>query len=192
MTRRLPLSAAAPALPPCPGNSGAQGSLTLYIGINAQRPTISRARALITIGVRRTFQSMPNVRMRLVLRSLLSILLLVGLASLVACKDEVPPPPPPSVSGVQRAESLKPASAELRARYERSCLACHASIDGRAPLTGDVAQWKPRLDKGMDVLVRHAMEGFNAMPPKGLCADCSEADMRALIVFMSQEKDPSK
>lgn len=117
----------------------------------------------------------------------LAALLLAGLA---ACKEETPQPP--SASDVQRAESLRPASSELRARYERSCLACHTSIDARAPLTGSVAQWKPRLDKGMDLLVKHAMEGFNAMPPKGLCADCGEADMRALIVFMSQEKEERK
>jgi len=112
------------------------------------------------------------------------------LANLAACKEEAPQPP--SASDIQRAESLRPESAELRARYERSCLACHTSIDAKAPLTGDIAQWKPRLDKGMDVLVKHAMEGFNAMPPKGLCADCSEADMRALIVFMSQGKEERK
>ncbi|SFQ26792.1 cytochrome c5 family protein [Variovorax sp. 770b2] len=115
------------------------------------------------------------------------MLLLMGLA---ACKEEAPQPP--SASDLQRAESLRPASAELRARYERSCLACHTSIDAKAPLTGDIAQWKPRLGKGMDVLVKHAMEGFNAMPPKGLCADCSEADMRALIVFMSQGKEEQR
>lgn len=126
--------------------------------------------------------------MGIVFRSFcLAALLLAGLA---ACKEEAPQPP--SASDVQRAESLRPASSELRARYERSCLACHASIDARAPLTGSLAQWKPRLDKGMDLLVKHAMEGFNAMPPKGLCADCSEADMRALIVFMSQEKEERK
>lgn len=105
------------------------------------------------------------------------------LCSLAACQDA--PPPPPTLSDAQRAESLRPAVAELRERYERSCMACHTSLDGQAPLTGAVAQWKPRLAKGMDVLTRHAMEGFNAMPPKGLCADCSEADMRGLIAFMS-------
>ena len=125
--------------------------------------------------------------MRIVFRICLSALLL---ASLAACKEEAPQPP--SAADIQRAESLRPASAELRARYERSCLACHTSIDAKAPLTGSVAQWKPRLGKGMDLLVKHAMEGFNAMPPKGLCADCSEADMRALIVFMSQEKEERK
>ena len=125
--------------------------------------------------------------MGLVFRFCVAVLLL---ASLSACKEDAPQPP--SASDIQRAESLRPASDELRARYERSCLACHTSIDAKAPLTGSAPQWKPRLDKGMDLLVKHAMEGFNAMPPKGLCADCSEADMRALIVFMSQDKEERK
>ena len=124
------------------------------------------------------------MRPGIVTRLCFPVLLLLGLS---ACKEEGPQPP--SASDIRRSESLLPASAELRARYERSCMACHAAIDSKAPLTGSVAQWKPRIDKGMDLLVKHAMEGFNAMPPKGLCADCSEADMRALIVFMSQEKE---
>jgi len=121
------------------------------------------------------------------IRLALSVVLLPGLA---ACKEEAAQASP--LSDAQRAESLRPASAELRARYERSCAACHTSIDAKAPLTGAVAQWQPRLDKGMDTLVKHAMEGFNAMPPKGLCADCSADDMRALIGFMSQGKDNSQ
>ncbi|SCX72653.1 cytochrome c5 family protein [Variovorax sp. EL159] len=114
-------------------------------------------------------------------------LMLTGLG---ACKEEQAPVP--TLADAQRAESLLPTDVDLRARYQRSCAACHTSIDAKAPLTGAVAQWKPRLDKGMDLLARHAMEGFNAMPPKGLCMDCSESDMRALIVFMSQGKDEPK
>ncbi|MFH0132408.1 c-type cytochrome [Variovorax sp. VaC1] len=116
--------------------------------------------------------------------------LLAMLLAISACGEGAAPAP--SAADIRQAESLRPASAELRAKYERACMACHTSIDAKAPLTGAVAQWKPRLDKGMDLLARHAMEGFNAMPPKGLCMDCSEADMRALIVFMSQGKDEPK
>ncbi|RSZ43774.1 MULTISPECIES: c-type cytochrome [unclassified Variovorax] len=112
----------------------------------------------------------------------LPALLLTGLA---ACKEEQAQAS--VMSDAQRAESLQPADPALRAIYQRSCAACHTSVDAKAPLTGSTAQWKPRLDKGMDLLVKHAMEGFNAMPPKGLCADCSAADMRALIGFMSHQ-----
>ena len=46
--------------------------------------------------------------------------------------------------------------------------------------------WKARLDKGIDQLVRHANDGFNAMPAMGQCNDCSADDLRALTLFMAR------
>jgi len=40
----------------------------------------------------------------------------------------------------------------------------------------------------MDTLVKHVKEGFNAMPPKGMCNDCSDEEYRALIEYMSKSK----
>jgi len=34
-------------------------------------------------------------------------------------------------------------------------------------------------------LLQSVNNGLNAMPPKGMCFDCSEADYRALIGYMS-------
>ncbi len=51
--------------------------------------------------------------------------------------------------------------------YDESCAACHASGLLASPKFCDVAAWKPRMEKGMDMLVKHAIEGFNAMPSKG-------------------------
>ncbi|MDM0046079.1 c-type cytochrome [Variovorax dokdonensis] len=93
---------------------------------------------------------------------------------------------------VRQAEALLPDDAALRERYLRSCVICHTSMEAGAPLTGSIEQWRPRLTKGMDTLVKHAMQGLRAMPPKGLCADCSEADMQALIKFMSQGKEKNR
>jgi cytochrome c5 len=74
------------------------------------------------------------------------------------------------------------------AQYNRSCISCHASGAANAPRTGDAKAWEPRLAKGMDVLVTHASAGFNAMPPKGMCMDCTAADYKALIEYMSTGK----
>lgn len=133
-----------------------------------------------------TFPAAPPYRRSTGARATLLALLL----AVCACGEG--PATAPSAEDIRQAESLRPASTDLRARYERSCMACHTSIDAKAPLTGAATQWRPRLDKGMDLLVKHAMEGFNAMPPRGLCADCSETDMRALIVFMSQGKEAQR
>ena len=57
------------------------------------------------------------------------------------------------------------------------------------PKIGDKAAWAPRIAQGMDTLLKHATEGLRAMPPKGACMDCSEADLKAAIEYMvSQAK----
>ena len=71
------------------------------------------------------------------------------------------------------------------AKYSASCAACHAVGVAGAPKTGDAAAWAPRLEKGMDALVMSVKNGLNAMPPGGLCADCSDEDYKALITYMS-------
>jgi cytochrome c5 len=71
-------------------------------------------------------------------------------------------------------------------KYNRSCVVCHASGVADAPKTGDAAGWEPRLAKGMDVLVKSVETGLNAMPPKGMCNDCSAEEIKALIEYMSK------
>ncbi|CAA0080769.1 Cytochrome c5 [BD1-7 clade bacterium] len=72
--------------------------------------------------------------------------------------------------------------------YNRTCIACHASGAAGAPKTADAVAWKPRLEKGMDTLVKNAKNGIGAMPPKGLCMDCTDAEFKGLIEYMSKAK----
>lgn len=102
---------------------------------------------------------------------------------LAACHEG--PPPSPSDQEVARADTLRPADAQLAAKYERACLSCHG-VRSAAPLTGFEPAWKPRLAQGADVLLQHARDGFKGMPAKGLCSDCTDNDLRGLIAFMSQ------
>lgn len=95
--------------------------------------------------------------------------------------------PQPSDSDVIRAESLRPPDAQLAAKYERSCIVCHAVRAG-APMAGFEPAWKARVVKGHALLLAHARDGFNAMPAKGLCSDCSDEDLSQLIHFMSQSQ----
>jgi cytochrome c5 len=39
--------------------------------------------------------------------------------------------------------------------------------------------------KGMDALVASVNTGLNAMPPKGMCFDCTDDDYKALIEYMA-------
>ena len=70
-------------------------------------------------------------------------------------------------------------------KYDRTCRICHANGVGGAPKTGDVDAWRPRLEKGMESLIRASNRGLNGMPPKGMCYDCSDQDYEALISYMS-------
>ena len=69
--------------------------------------------------------------------------------------------------------------------YNRTCRICHANGVGGAPKTGDVDAWRPRLEKGMESLIRASNKGLNGMPPKGMCYECSDQDYEALISYMS-------
>lgn len=78
-----------------------------------------------------------------------------------------------------------PTDAALAQLYAASCRQCHANPSAGAPLTGDAAAWAPRLAKGMDTLLEHSINGFQGMPPMGLCMQCSAEEFQALIEFMS-------
>jgi len=68
--------------------------------------------------------------------------------------------------------------------YNTYCKACHAAGVAGAPKLDDAAAWAPRIEKGMDTLMDHVVNGFNAMPPKGTCMSCSEADLKATVEYM--------
>lgn len=69
--------------------------------------------------------------------------------------------------------------------YGKSCVACHGVGVMGAPKTGDVADWTPRMSQGMDTVLSHAINGFNAMPPKGTCGNCSDEEIKAAIEHMT-------
>jgi cytochrome c5 len=78
--------------------------------------------------------------------------------------------------------------AKIKAKYDKACTFCHASGAAGAPKIGDAAAWKPRLATGMDALVKSVKNGKNAMPAKGMCTDCTDADYKALIQYISTGK----
>lgn len=84
------------------------------------------------------------------------------------------------------AMSAQAADEATMALYNKSCVACHASGAANAPKTGDAAAWAPRMEKGMEAMVASVNNGMNAMPPKGMCMDCSAEQYQALIEFMAQ------
>lgn len=72
-----------------------------------------------------------------------------------------------------------------QAIYEQYCVTCHRDGVAGAPKFRLEADWKPRLaNTDINALTAIAIKGLNAMPPKGTCSECSEADLKAAIEYM--------
>lgn len=65
-----------------------------------------------------------------------------------------------------------------------TCAACHSSGAAGAPKFGDVAAWQPRIAKGAETLYSNSINGYNAMPAKGLCSDCSDDEIKSAVDHM--------
>ncbi len=68
--------------------------------------------------------------------------------------------------------------------YGAVCMACHSTGAAGAPKIGDNAAWAPRIDQGLEIVFQNALNGFNAMPPKGTCSDCSDDEIKATVDYM--------
>lgn len=68
--------------------------------------------------------------------------------------------------------------------FNTYCIACHISGVAGAPKFGDRADWQPRIDKGINILLKNAISGIKAMPPRGLCFDCSNNELKHAIEYM--------
>jgi len=110
----------------------------------------------------------------------------LALAMLLSACDQ------PAKAPANRAQSAAamPGDAALAQVYDASCKLCHANPAAGAPLTGDQQAWAPRVQQGRDTLLDHAINGYNGMPPMGLCMQCSEEQFLALIAFMSAQPLP--
>lgn len=70
--------------------------------------------------------------------------------------------------------------------YQNHCAMCHASGAAGAPKLGDAAAWQTRLTAagGIDKLAASAVAGKGAMPAKGLCMTCTDADIKNSVQYI--------
>lgn len=71
--------------------------------------------------------------------------------------------------------------------FQGACVSCHGTGVAGAPKLGDAAAWAPRLAQGEVTLWQHAVQGFNAMPPRGACGDCSETELRSAVEYLTSK-----
>lgn len=71
--------------------------------------------------------------------------------------------------------------------YDGLCAACHATGAGGAPRM-EAAEWAPRIAKGTDTLIRHAIEGFQGedglMPARGGNPALTDEQVEASVRWM--------
>jgi cytochrome c5 len=92
------------------------------------------------------------------------------------------------VSGGKAADAKKvykaPNSRSGEQVVQARCQECHATGKEGAPKLGDMNDWKPRLQKGVDPLVKSAIGGHNGMPARGGLANLSDAEIKAAVEYM--------
>lgn len=69
--------------------------------------------------------------------------------------------------------------------YGSVCAVCHGTGAAGAPIPGSPIMAE-RAAKGQDMLVQNAINGLNAMPPRGGRADLSDEQIQAVVEFMLQ------
>lgn len=80
------------------------------------------------------------------------------------------------------------ASAEFSAQgtYEQYCAMCHNTGMANAPRRDDAAHWTARVEEiGLSALVTNAINGINAMPPRGMCATCTDEQIGEVVEYLS-------
>lgn len=120
------------------------------------------------------------------------LLAILSLALLSACgqKDAAVPAAPAAAPAPAVAPAPAPVAENTvgKSVYGKVCAMCHATAAAGAPKPGDKADWGPRIAQGMDVLNKHALEGFTGtkgvMPPRGAAATLSDDEVKAAVAYM--------
>ena len=77
---------------------------------------------------------------------------------------------------------------DAAAKYQTTCFACHGTGQAHAPVVGDIIEWEIRLEKGLQTLLQSTINGLNGMmPARGLCSDCTDDDLKAIVQYMIDE-----
>ncbi|HEY9460878.1 MAG TPA: c-type cytochrome, partial [Paralcaligenes sp.] len=75
--------------------------------------------------------------------------------------------------------------------FETTCTACHTAGVAGAPKFGDKAAWAPFIKAGYAELVKNAIHGIGAMPPKGGNTSLSDFEVERAVVYMTNKSGAS-
>ncbi|TAL89806.1 MAG: cytochrome c5 family protein [Candidimonas sp.] len=98
-----------------------------------------------------------------------------------AAATPAPAAPAAKTAAAPAAEAaVDPAGEKL---YKSVCFACHAVGAAGSPKYGDKAAWAPFIATGIDTMVKNAIHGVGAMPPRG-GSQATDAQMHAAVEYM--------
>lgn len=93
--------------------------------------------------------------------------------TLAACSDESATPAP-----------LSPALEQGKTVVQGLCINCHGQGINNAPILGNPKMWEKRIAQGEDVLIGHALNGFNMMPPRGGNPALTDEQIQRAVQYM--------
>lgn len=119
------------------------------------------------------------------------LLAALSLALLSACGQKEAAAPTPVVVPAAAPAPAPVAVAENtvgKSVFGKVCSMCHAVGAAGAPKPGDKADWGPRIAQGMDLLNKHALEGFTGakgqMPARGASTTLTDDEVKAAVAYM--------
>ncbi len=75
--------------------------------------------------------------------------------------------------------------------FQSTCSACHGTGVAGAPKFGDKDAWAPFIKLGYDELVKNAIHGIRAMPPRGGNASLDDLEVARAVVYMANHSGAS-
>ena len=64
------------------------------------------------------------------------------------------------------------------------CAVCHSTGMMNSPKLASADDWAPRIEKGIDTLYEHAINGFNMMPARGGNPKLTDDEVKAAVDYM--------
>lgn len=111
----------------------------------------------------------------------------LGVTVLIACGQKEAAAPTPVVAP---APVVVPVAENTvgKSVYGKVCAMCHAAGVAGAPKPTDKADWAPRIAQGVDVLNKHAIEGYTGakglMPARGASTTLTDDEVKAAVDYM--------
>lgn len=105
-----------------------------------------------------------------------------------AAPTAAPPAEATPAAAAAPAAAAPTASAAVngKALYDKACFVCHAAGVAGAPKFGDKAAWAPYIAQGIDSMVKIAISGKGAMPPRG-GSSASDEEIHAAVQYMVEQ-----